>query len=55
MPFSLARPPRTQMTEPAQIYENSDPGCDTLAELVPQLPRIMRNKGWLRAAALMER
>jgi hypothetical protein len=43
------------MTEPAELYESSDPGCDTLAELVPELPRIMRRKSWLRAAALMER
>jgi hypothetical protein len=44
------------MTEPAELYE--DPlgaSCDTTAELIPQLPRIMRNKSWLRAAALMER
>jgi hypothetical protein len=43
------------MTEPTEDHERSDPGCDTLAELIPQLPRIMRKKGWLRAAALMER
>lgn len=44
------------MTEPAELYK--DPlgtSCDTAAELIPQLPRIMRGKGWLRAAALMER
>lgn len=43
------------MTEPAKLRESSDPGCDTLAELVPELPRIMRRNGWLRAAALMEK
>ena len=48
-------PPRTQMTEPAVRYRNTDPSCETIAELVPQLPRIMRSKSWLRAAALMER
>lgn len=28
--------------------------CETLAELLPQLPRIMRSRGWLRGTALME-
>jgi hypothetical protein len=41
------------MSEHAKRRESSDPGCDTLAELVPELPRIMRKKGWLRPAALI--